>query len=181
MLRPFIPTLLLAAQFLFLNNPSSAQSSMASSSCPCTLQGSVVDSVSNQPVPHALVKLSGASPRATLTDSDGKFQFEDLPAGSATLEGAKPGYLGNDRQGFLSSNTSSYQLGPNSPPAVLKLLPESIISGQVSDENGEPLEGFTIILFHYGQGYSSLGLGPDILHPPAITDDQGKFRITGLQ
>src|SRR5690242_7244615 len=112
MLRPFIPTLLLAAQFLFLNNPSSAQSSMASSSCPCSLRGSVVDSVSGQPVPHALVKLSGASPRAALTDSDGKFQFEGLPAGSVILEAQKPGYLGRDRLGSWSSNTSSYKLGP---------------------------------------------------------------------
>jgi hypothetical protein len=72
MLPRLIPTILFAAQFLFCAYPAPAQSSASSSSCPCTLQGSVVDSISGQPVPHALVRLSAPSPRATLTDSEGK-------------------------------------------------------------------------------------------------------------
>src|SRR5437763_3071325 len=95
MLRLCIPTILLAAQFFFFGYPSSAQSP-AASPCPCTLQGSVVDSISGQPVPHALVKLTAPSPRAALTDSAGRFQFEGLPAGSATLEAEKPGFLARD-------------------------------------------------------------------------------------
>src|ERR1700757_4801892 len=93
-----IPTILFAfaAQFLFCAYPAPAQSSASSFSCPCTLQGSVVDSISGQPVPHALVRLSAPSPRAALTDSEGKFQFESLPAGSVTLEGEKPGFLTKD-------------------------------------------------------------------------------------
>src|SRR5437660_5619738 len=176
MLRLCIPTILLAAQFLFFGYSSSAQSP-TTSSCPCTLQGSVVDSISGQPVPHALVKLTAPSPRAALTDSAGRFQFEGLPAGSATLEAEKPGYLGNDGQGSWSGNTSSYRLGPDAPPAVLKLLPEGVISGQVSDENGEPLEGFTVsVLLRAPQDKR---LYPDQRHS-AVTNDEGKFRIAGL-
>lgn len=157
MLRLCIPTILLAAQFFFFGYPSSAQSP-AASPCPCTLQGSVVDSISGQPVPHALVKLTAPSPRAALTDSAGRFQFEGLPAGSVTLEAVKPGYLGND--GFVpwSGRVTPFQLGPDAAPTLLKLTPEGVISGQVSDENGEPLEGFTVSVLLPGLGVLPLSL-----------------------
>ena len=173
--RRFIPTVLFAAQFLFCAYSAPPQST-ASSSCPCTLQGSVVDAVSGQPVPHALVRLAAPSPRAALTDSEGKFQFEGLPAASVTLEAEKPGYLSY----YLSTATPSQvflQLAPDSPPALLKLVPESVISGQVSGENGEPLEGFTVTVLSYSP--HTKRLYPDVRHR-AVTDDEGKFRIAGL-
>jgi carboxypeptidase family protein len=149
---------------------------MPSSSCPCTLRGSVVDSVSGQPVPHALVKLTAPSPHAALTDSEGKFQFEGLPAGSVTLEAIKPGFLGNS-SGPLPGSVSSIEFGPATLPATLKLIPEGAIAGEVSDENGEPLEGFTITVL--SRGPQSKRLYPDPWHR-AVTDDEGKFRISGL-
>src|SRR5215472_12773153 len=118
--RRLIPTIFFATQFLFCAYPAPAQSS-PSSSCPCILQGSVVDSVSAQPVPHALVRLAAPSPRAVLTDSEGKFQFENLPAGLVTLEAEKPGYLSRDSIGPNLSLPVSVQLAPNSPPVTLKL------------------------------------------------------------
>jgi len=179
MLRLCIPTILLAAQFFFFGYPSSAQSP-AASPCPCTLQGSVVDSISGQPVPHALVKLTAPSPRAALTDSAGRFQFEGLPAGSATLEAEKPGFLARDPFGVWYPPSVTILLAPDSPPALLKLVPEGVISGQVSDESGNPLEAFTISIFSRGSGHLGLGLAPDALHRSASTDDEGKFRIAGL-
>lgn len=179
MLRHHISSIFFAAQFLFFALPSQAQ--FPTSSCPCTLRGSVVDSVSAQPVPHALVKLTAPSPRAVLTDSEGQFQFEGLPAGSVTLEAEKPGFLTRDAFSRWSFPSVVVQLAPNSQPAVLKLLREGVISGHVSDENGEPLEGFAISVLPRGSGYRGLGLGPNTLHLPALTDDQGKFRIAGLR
>jgi Carboxypeptidase regulatory-like domain len=134
--RHLTPTILFAAQFLLCAYPAPAQSSASSFSCPCTLQGSVVDSISGQPVPHAFVRLTSPSPRATLTDSEGKFQFESLAAGSVTLEGEKPGFLTRDPLGRWSLPSVTLQLTPNNSPAILKLIPEGVITGQVSDENG---------------------------------------------
>lgn len=178
--RRLIPIILFAAPALFPAHSSSAQSLPPSSSGPCTLQGSVVDAVSGQPVPHALVKLSAAAAaRATLTDSAGRFQFEALPAGPVTLEAEKPGFLTRDRFGRWSPPTVALQLAPDSPPALLKLVSEGVIFGQVSDENGEPLEGFTIRLLLRRPGHRSLT--SEMLHRATITDDQGRFRIAGLR
>lgn len=114
MLRPFIPTILLAAQFLFFLPPSFAPSPMPSnSSCPCTFQGSVVNAVSGQPVPYALVKLSAASPRAMLTNSEGQFQLEGLPAGSVILKAEKPGFLTKGPFGTWSTPNVAVQLVPD--------------------------------------------------------------------
>lgn len=180
MLRLLIPAVLFATPFLFLPNSSLAQNPTPSNiSCPCTLQGSVVDSVSGQPVPHALVKLSGASPRAALTDSEGKFQFENLPAGSATLEAEKPGYLSRDSMGPHLSVPVSVQLTPDAPPATLKLVPEGVIFGQITDERGEPLEGFTVMIWSraFNTNVGEVGFGSSF---QARTDDEGKFRIARL-
>ena len=175
--RPFIPTLFFAAQILLSAHPSFAQSSTPSSSCPCTLSGSVVNSASGQPVPHALVTLDAPTPRAALTDSEGKFQFEGLSTGSATLQASKPGFLTQDPVVRWYPGSAEIQLAPDSPPVLLKLIPEGIISGQVSDENGEPLEGFTITVFSHSP--RSKRLHPDQIKP-AVTDDEGKFRIARL-
>lgn len=180
MRRPFIPTLLSVAQFLLFSNSAAAQSSMPSSSCPCTLRGSVVDSVSGQPVPHVLVNLSGASCRAALTDSEGKFEFEGLPASQMILEADKPGFLSQDPFARWYPASAQIQLAPDSPPALLKLIPEGVIFGQVSDENGEPLEGFAVSILFRGPQGKRLYPGPD-QNRPVTTDDEGKFRIAGLR
>jgi len=175
MSRRLISTILFAIPFLFCPHPALAQSP-AFSSCPCTLQGSVVDSVSGQPVPHALVRLAAPSPRSVLTDSEGKFQFEALPAGSVTLEAEKPGFLSRDPTGRWPLPSVSVQLSPDTSPATLKLTPEGIISGQICDDNGEPLEGFTIRVLVRAQDKR---LYPDEGHR-GTTDDEGRFRISGL-
>jgi len=181
--RPSTPRFLLPALFLaalFFSSPQNlrAQAFSLSSSCPCTLRGTVTDSVSGQPVNRALVHLTAPASRAALTDSEGRFQFEGLPAGLVSLEADKPGYLGRDLAGNRMRPSISVRLASDSPPATLKLTPESIIYGQVSDERGEPLEGFAVNILirapHDGQLYP-------YMPGRFLTDDEGKFRIPELR
>ena len=176
MLRALTPASLFAASFLLFPLLAHAQSFAPPSSCPCTLRGSVVNAVSGQPVARALVRLSGDS-RATFTDSEGKFQFNGLPVGSFTLLAEKPGFLGSDSGGSRSPVLASINLAPDSPDAVVKLTPESVVFGQVLDEKGEPLEGFTVALFSRNPTTGGLFSAP---YQRFVTDDQGKFRIAGL-
>ena len=171
MVRFFISAAVLASSFPLFAVHAARQSS--ASSCPCTLRGRVVDS-SGQPVGHALVRLSSNS-RATLTDAEGKFQFDGLPEAYFTVGAAKPGYLSPELGSSLPPATSSLHLAANTPPVELKLTRESIFFGRVSDGNGQPLEGCLVTaIFHNALAYA------DIQHQ-ALTDDEGRFRIAGLR
>jgi hypothetical protein len=168
--------------FLFLFAPPlflplhliAQQSTPNSSSCPCTLRGTVVDSVTSNPIHGALVQSSAWS---AFTDSEGKFKFDALPAGPITVQAVKPGYLAEDDFASRSPKGFSLQLGPEAPPAVLKLTPEGVIFGQVTDENGEPLEGFSVSLIYRNPISRGLLRNPRLR---AVTDDEGRFRIAGL-
>src|SRR5512133_2919633 len=58
-----------------------------------TLTGVVVNSVTGEPISRALIQMQGMASRVALTDSDGKFQFENLPETQAMLTAHKPGYF----------------------------------------------------------------------------------------
>jgi hypothetical protein len=168
---PFFLQLLLVPR-LFSQQPSSN-----SSSCPCALHGVVLDSVTGNPIRNALVQASAASTWSALTDSEGKFQLDALPGGPIILRAAKPGYLYEEQFGPWAPRILSLDVGPDSAPATLKLTPEGVISGRVTDENGEPLENFSVSLVHRNLLDQILSMN----NPKQIlTDDEGKFRIAGL-
>ena len=57
----------------------------------CSLSGTVVDGVTDQPISEATVRLSVGS-RAAQTDSDGDFSFDGLFPGAIKLHASAPGY-----------------------------------------------------------------------------------------
>jgi Carboxypeptidase regulatory-like domain len=173
-----LAVLLLASQFVLPSRLSPQQSSLNSSSCPCTLRGTIVDSVTGNPIHGAFVQAYTGSPWSAFTDSEGKFQFDALPAGPITVQAAKPGYLSNGVFDAQAPKAYSLQLGPDAAPAILKLTPEGVIFGQVTDEDGEPLEGFIVSLIY--RNPLGRGLSPNP-RQRAVTDDEGKFRLAGLQ
>ena len=54
----------------------------------------------------------------------------------------------------------------------------SAIEGRVVDENGDPLSMMTVVAARILTGSDSPQRGP---HPPALTDDLGRYRIFGLE
>jgi len=163
---------------LFASRLSSQQPSPDSSSGPCTLRGVVLDAVTGNPIHNAFVQASTGSASSTLTDSEGKFQLDALPAGRITVHATKPGFLSNEEFGSSSPKSFSLQLGPDSAPAILKLTPEGVIFGQVTDENGEPLENFLVSLI--SRNPMNLPASP-ASRQQVTTDDEGKFRIASLR
>jgi hypothetical protein len=146
--------------------------------CPCTLRGVVLDAVTGDPIHNAFVQASTGSASSTLTDSEGKFQLDALPAGPITVHAAKPGFLSNDVFGTSSPKSFTVKLGPDSAPAILKLTPEGVIFGQVTDENGEPLENFLVSLI--SRNPMNLPVSP-ASRQQVTTDDEGRFRIASLR
>ncbi len=110
----------------------------AKSDASFTLSGSVVNSVTGESVGHALVRVTGSSQRTVFTDGEGHFQFEGLPAGRVIVTAQKPGYF--SQQEFRGSANKLVNVGPTTDSMVVKLTPQSAISGRVTDATGQPIE-----------------------------------------
>ena len=110
-----------------------------------TLTGTVVNSVTGEPVIRALVQVMGqTAPRAQFTDREGRFQFTKMQAMTGNLMAVKPGYYGNDQGGRQPMVNQRITVGPDMAPVVIKLVPQSGITGQITDANGEALENVRV-------------------------------------
>ena len=132
------------------NNDAPEPSPPPPSTSAFSLSGVVVNSVTGEPVRRALVQVAGpplttATPLTLLTDSEGRFQFSDLPESDITLVAHKPGFFSDQELHPENYQPSIVHLGANTPSMVLKLLPEGSISGHVSTTKGDPLEDLSLI------------------------------------
>jgi hypothetical protein len=141
------------------------------------------------PASQTSASLSMGRPRQATTDSQGAFEFTGLPAGSyrvfANASQYSPQYLGmvfggKRPNGFgLSDPGQPIQLGEGqSFDKVLIALPRGgVITGRVTDENGEPLTRVQVYTVFFPPG-SSRGMR---MGSGSQTDDLGQFRVYGLQ
>jgi hypothetical protein len=145
--------------------PASAQSS-PSSEDQSTILGTVVNGLTHEPIARALVH-SGDDRFATLTDSDGQFEFR-LPKSTNTitvpgsamiitnlgppvsggggvrlwLTARKPGFLEDGRQG----NHAEVEASPGSE-VTISLTPEALIKGRVTLSTGDPASELTVQIY----------------------------------
>jgi Carboxypeptidase regulatory-like domain len=110
----------------------------ATSDASFTLSGSVISSVTGESIGHALVRIAGSSQRTVFSDGEGHFQFEGLTAGRVIVTAQKPGYF--SQQEFRGSANKLVSVGPSTGSVVVKLTPQSAISGRVTDATGQPIE-----------------------------------------
>ena len=139
-----------------------------------TVTGTVVDSVTGAPVRRAAVDVSDPIERATLTDSNGHFQFEKMPEGRVFISAMKPGFI--NQRGM--SATVPLDVGPDMSPLLLRIAPAAVIQGRVTTRDGQPLEGLTV-----SAGTSQIWDGQKVWHGQRYygrTDDRGEFRIANL-
>lgn len=148
-----------------------------------TIAGRVVTADTGRPVRRARVTLNAPElpgGRGALSDTEGRFQFTELPAGRYSLGVSKNGFV-----------TLAYgQRRPLQPGTPLQLndaqqlrgiefrLPRgSVISGQILDETGDPLAGAAVRVMAYRYAQGSRQLVPA---GSGVTDDRGQYRVWGL-
>ena len=143
-----------------------------------TLSGTVVSSVTGDPVPHALVNISAGTGRATLTGIDGRFEFSSLPAIQVTISAHKPGYFSDQElsQGPPVTPPSIVQVGPDSSQVVVRLTPQGVISGRI-ESGTTPVEHLPvrILALRIAGGHRRWEQ-----RATTVTDDDGEFRASGL-
>jgi len=142
------------------------------------LTGTVVNAITGAPVPRALVQVYGHGLSSMLTNSEGQFEFSGLPAGEVSVMARKPGFFGEEqglrRSGFVRAEIA--RVGPDGAPAVVKLVPESVISGRITS-NGEPVEGAPVQAIALGiedgrKTWTAVG--------NVSSDEDGEFRMANL-
>jgi len=114
----------------------SSQSSRAQRS----VTGTVINSVTGEPIRRALVRLNGPTQSFAFTTADGHFQMDGVQEGAIYLSAEKPGFSDPSQTG----NPVILQTGVNQ--AVVKLIPQSVIQGRILDSDGEPIEGVQLQL-----------------------------------
>ena len=153
------------------------------------ISGVVTDGVAKRPLAEATVVLtsvtSGRLHSSTLTDSEGRFVFRDVPAGASyVLRAGKPGYAdGSLAQREARSSTLS-SLAPVTigkgevvPNANITMWPLGTIRGTVVDERGEPVVNVRVrVLLRTAVA----GALHSVAGPIANTDDRGFYEISGL-
>jgi hypothetical protein len=154
--------------------------------------GRVLDDLTSLRIPSAAVQLSTACAAAgsngkrqedygqlkVLTDQDGNFTFDSIPATGVLLNASKNDYMeiwslrkmANDPMG-------RYVIGPGTGSIVLHLAPAASIFGIVRDASGAPLSKAWVSLqrYHPWAGSRSLqGLNS------VQTSADGSYRFSGL-
>jgi hypothetical protein len=150
------------------------------------IRGQVLAGDTRRPLRRARITISapelGGPPRSAGTDADGRYELSDLPAGRYRVDARRSGYL-------QVQYGQTRPLEPGKPLQVLAgetvehvdfLLPRmGVISGRITDEVGDPIEGVVVLALRsrYWEGKRQLvptGYGF------VTSNDAGEYRLLGL-
>ncbi len=151
------------------------------------IRGVVLAADTGMPIRRAQVRATatGAGARLATTDAQGRFEFKELVAGRFMIFASKGGFV-SLQYGQRRPSESGTPIELSDAQVIDKLvigLPRgSVISGRISDEFGEPVANAVVTAMRYG--YSGgvrrmLSVGGQ--NARDNTDDQGAFRLFGLQ
>ncbi len=130
MMRFLPPAVLMAAATICSSQVSTGPQG---TSKPQTVSGQVVSSITGEPIARARVQV-GAE-QAALTDHDGHFEFDNVTAEPAYAFASKPGYFAEDKA-----------VPAQGESITLRLIPEAILFGTITDQNGQPIQDLPVQL-----------------------------------
>jgi uncharacterized protein (DUF2141 family) len=160
-----------------------------SKSVPGQISGHVYRSDTGEPVPKAQVSLypadsdtaKAAGPeRIVRTGPDGTFVFPDLPAGTYGVSVWRNGFSEYSQQEEDDFHRQPVTLKPGQKleGLDLRLHPTGVIAGQISDEDGEAVQGLEVFALRIN--FQPGGRKQVSAAGRTITDDLGDFRIANL-
>jgi protocatechuate 3,4-dioxygenase beta subunit len=147
------------------------------------IKGRLITADSGAAVRRATVRLSGPEilPKTAATDSEGNFEFRDLPAGRFTITATKSGFVTvgyGQLRPFESPKTIELRDGEQLDKADITMPRGSVISGRIIDEFGEPVADASVSAMRstWSNGRRRL----QSTGRTATTNDLGQYRIYGL-
>jgi hypothetical protein len=152
--------------------------------------GRVTNLETGGPLRRAVIRIASAtlpSDRRVSTNSDGRYEVRDLPAGEYSLKAERGGYLtlayGQRRFGEMGKPV---QLGEgHTLKAIDFALPRlGVISGRVVDDTGEPIAKVNIWAMQFGRYQGARKLIPFVVPEEccwrgthAHTDENGEYSL----
>jgi len=151
----------------------------------CSAQGTVLNGATGEPLRKAAVSLrtTGRRPGSRLsavTDDGGRFRIDNVEPGLYRLQAERNGFVRQDygatRPG-RSGKTLTLEKGKHLTGVVFRMTPQGVVTGRVTDEDGEPVLSASVTAVR--QGYVN---GQKQLVPAgrAMTNDLGEYRIHSL-
>src|ERR1039458_10675040 len=125
---------------------ASAQDS-ASAANASSISGTVVQEPGSQPLKKVLVQVVAEDQKqggnyTASTDADGHFRIENVLPGGYRLYLEKTGLVEVNGRGLKSDvNVFTVQAGQSVEDLLFRMLPTAIISGRITDEDGDPMSG----------------------------------------
>jgi protocatechuate 3,4-dioxygenase beta subunit len=146
------------------------------------ISGRVLTADTGRPVKRARVMVSGGGRggRTATTDDQGRYRIAELSAGTYTIVASKNGYVDGvfgQRRPLQPGTPLPLADAQEASNVDLRLTRGGVITGRVTDEDGEPLARamVTVQRYQYNRGERQLAsAGGD------QTDDRGQYRVFGL-
>ncbi len=151
----------------------------------CAIQGTAVDVSTLRPLPNARIFAEPRSEEAGipirhLTNNKGEFCFESLDPGQYVVTAQHSGYL-DANYGEKHVGGSPLLLAINAdkswPNLVIKMTAQAVISGRVTDADGDGIAHARVQLSKRGWSDGKMGENG---FSDAHTDDEGNFRLAAL-
>ena len=156
-----------------------------------SLGGVVTNSITGEPIQHAIVQILSYSPPApaapgqvrkppspfvarTFSDSSGAFNFRGLSPGNYTVSAQKPEFIVDNPDGTVPTNVP---LTASVSGVRIQLLPLGVVTGKVVDQDGDPVYGVSVVVVSFR---TDDGLRHAIANRTATTDERGVFRLWNL-
>jgi Carboxypeptidase regulatory-like domain len=164
-----------------------AQAPLPATPGTATIRGHVVRA-DGPAIPHAEVRLLSpdkpGDARVTLTDQDGRYEFEALPAGRYTIAASKTGFVSREfgqERALEPGQPVQIRTGETRERVDIALPRHGAISGRVIDENGEPVEGITVSVKEIRSVGGRRRLAAVSGVTARQTNELGRYRVYGLQ
>ena len=147
------------------------------------IAGRVVDAVTGDPVPRAIVSVLTAEDykvqASTITDAEGIFAFTGLSAAKYPLSAARRGYrtsFFDEHDNFNSAIVTGE--GQDTTHLLFRLPPAAVLRGVVTGDGGDPVESAQVMLFKRAVAGENNGHIQQISN--VQTDDTGAYEFSDL-
>lgn len=171
---------LLAPALLAAQEPEDSTPARAAAGPLAAVHGVVLNSANGQPLARALVRIEGDAANGALTDGEGRFELDGVPAGPQIFQILKPGFRDPDAMaeaGEMQGAEHNVLVAAEMPGLTFRLTPLSSIRGQVELSTGDPAEGIVVRLLRQSIAHGRAVWGEDRF---VRTDSQGNYRFGGL-